>query len=197
MVKLWNHSARHIMSGVDEYYPPPRDSFSIRIGTSKLLVVFLIVTLFLYLLYTYPQRCVVRMEGIELKSGDVSFGEKVWLKIDGWYSKKLMGHEFEGSMFINDKALHKINLKFDKFGNCSIFSYREDKGEYDFFGELFVDGRFEKLAICVFEKDIEGAGASHWSSKGGLVIAAPAGNRAEALKIATVLIAKKHKINLE
>jgi hypothetical protein len=65
----------------------------------------------------------------------------------------------------------------------SAFSYREDKGEYDFFGELFVDGRFEKLAICVFEEDIEKADASHWSSKGGFVIAAPAGSKEEALKI--------------
>jgi hypothetical protein len=137
------------------------------------------------------------MEGIEFKSGDGSFEEKISVKIEGWYSKKLRGHEFKGSMFINDNQLHEVNLKFDKYGNSSIISYREDKGEYDFFGELFVDGHFEKLAICVFEKDIEKASASHWSSKGGLVIAAPAGNRDEALKIATELIGKKHKINLE
>jgi hypothetical protein len=49
-------------------------------------------------------------------------------------------------------------LKFDKYGNSSIISYRADKGEYDFFGELFADGRFEKLAICVFEEDIENPG---------------------------------------
>jgi hypothetical protein len=42
------------------------------------------------------------MEGIGFKAGDGSFEEKVSVKIDGWYSKKLMGHEFEGSMFIND-----------------------------------------------------------------------------------------------
>ncbi|HHW01205.1 MAG TPA: hypothetical protein GXX35_00035 [Thermoanaerobacterales bacterium] len=185
------------MSGVDGYYPSPRDSFSIRIGTSKLIVVFLIVILFLYLFYTYPQRCVVRMEGIGFRSGDVSFEEKVSVKIDGWYSKKLRGNEFEGSMFINDNELHEVNFKFDKYGNSSIFSYREDKGEYDFFGELFVDGRFEKLAICVFEKDIKNPGASHWSSKDGFVIAAPAASRDEALKIATELIGKKLKINLK
>jgi hypothetical protein len=86
-------------------------------------------------------------------------------------------------MFINDNELHEVNLKFDKYGNSSIISYREDKGEYDFFGELFADGRFEKLAICVFEKDIKNPGASHWSSKDGFVIAAPAGSKEEALKI--------------
>jgi hypothetical protein len=137
------------------------------------------------------------MEGIEFKSGNGLFEKKVSVKIDGWYSKKLRGHEFEGSMFINDNELREVNLKFDKYGNSSIISYREDKGEYDFFGELFVNGRFEKLAICVFEEDIEKAGASHWSSKGGLVVAAPAENRGEALKIASELIGKKHKINLK
>jgi hypothetical protein len=137
------------------------------------------------------------MEGIEFKSGNGSFEKKVSVKIDGGHSKKLSGHEFEGSMFINDNELREVNLKIDNYGNSSIISYREDKGEYDFFGELFVDGCFEKLAICVFEKDVEKAGASHWNSKGGFVIAAPAGNRKEALKMATQLIGKKHKINLE
>lgn len=195
MFKLWNHSVGNEKS--DGYYPSPRESFSIRIGTSKLPVVFLIAILFLYLFYTYPRRCVVGREGIKFKSGDGSYEEKVTVKIDGWYSKKLLGNEFEGCMFINDNELHEVNLKFDKYGNSSIFSYREDKGEYDFFGEMFVDGHFEKLAICVFEGDIEKDGASHWSSKGGLVIAAPAGNREEALKIATELIGEKHKINLK
>jgi len=184
------------MSGVDGYYPPPRISFSHRIGVSKLLIVFLIAILFLYFFYTYPRRCVVEMEGIKFKSGDGSFEEKVLIKIDGWYSKKLRRHEFQGSIFINDNELHEVNLKFDKYGNSSIISYRKDKGKYDFFGEMFVDGRFKKLAICVFEEDIERA-ASHWSSKGGLVIAAPAGNRDEALKIAMELMGKKYKINLE
>lgn len=64
------------MSGVDGYYPPPRISFSHRIGVSKLLIVFLIAILFLYFFTHTLEDALLRWKELSLNRGTAPLRKK-------------------------------------------------------------------------------------------------------------------------
>lgn len=119
--------------------------------------------------------------------------EEVTITVKGEMYKKLFGQDrFKGTIDIQGDIPENLVLNeghveivfIDNSGILSTFNFKRH------YGQLFINSNFNKFAIIVFdevERTKDGASYS-WDPENGLVIAAPATNRIEALDLSNEII---------
>ena len=161
-----------------------------RLKYSKKLIFYIVIILFISgVIYFYPREISKDFSGIMYRLGDTNYLENMNVSIQGNISKGLLkGDKFEGAIFIGDKKLTKISMRFDDFGRGNLFYYDENVGDYKSYGDLISNNMRDEFTIIVLEENKEKRGSSSWSSKDGLMISAPASSRNEALGISNKLM---------
>jgi hypothetical protein len=121
--------------------------------------------------------------------GSGSLVENIDINVNGYFSRGLFkGDRFEGTINIGDKELQKLDMMFAKDKGGILFYYDETTGDYTSHGQIYFDNKREKIAITVFDQSRQDKSKKNWSSNNGLMISAPANNRAEALEISNELL---------
>ena len=156
-----------------------------RIISYALIVLFIMFSM----IYFYPREINSEYDAIMYRLGDSNYSENIKVSITGYISKGfLKGDKFEGTITIGDNKLSKINTRFDNFGRGLLFCFDEDTGDYGSYGDMFSNKRMKEFTICILEEDKQRKGGKTWSPVDGLMISAPASNRAEALEISNNLM---------
>jgi hypothetical protein len=161
----------------------------------KMMRVFFLIAAICFILYKIPVYKHRTFEGVlfQLGAENVHIVQPVEVEIKGVIKRYFFKPRvFEGTMRIGDERLpppgsreEKLKIRLGKLEESQIRTYDEN-GDFYFLGLLRLNHNVSKVAITVNEQ-LENS-ATHWSSKDGMVIAAPATNRAEALAIADELI---------
>jgi hypothetical protein len=140
----------------------------------------------------------------QLGSENNHFTKPVTISIDGKLLKSITGIKtFIGTINIEgenipvpeDQRELEINFQPDGAGHI-VYGYFENgrPGTYSY-GTLYVNKDFSKVTVATFEKDGVDRSSGSWTSEDGFMITAPAGNRAEALKISNELMKDYLKSN--
>ncbi len=149
----------------------------------------IIVLVIIFFVYIYPKKIDREINAIMYRLGDSHYSENIQVDINGYFSKGLLkGDRFEGVMTIGENKLTKINLRFDKFNRGLLFCYDENTGDYTSYGDMYSDQMMKEFTICILEEDIQGKGGKTWSPIDGLMVAAPANNRVEAIDMSNKLM---------
>lgn len=162
------------------------------------ILIVLILLIGSYIGYTYPRSWVKEFEGIQYRIGESAkdYSNIVKIKFDGTFSKNfIFGNTFKGELYINDLRFYEDELKFDKFNRAFLISHQSKMmGENLIPSMLIIDSGFNKLVIAISERNSRDVGTTSsgygWSVHDGLVIAAPAKNRNDAVSITSEIIAK-------
>lgn len=160
----------------------------------KMMRVFFLIAAICFILYKIPVYKHRTFEGVlfQLGAENVHIVQPVEVEIKGVIKRYFFKPRvFEGTMRIGDERLpppgsreEKLKIRLGKLEDSRILTFDANGGFY-FYGLLRLNHNVSKIAIAVNEQFDNGG---HWSSKDGMVIAAPATNRAEALAIADELI---------
>jgi len=157
----------------------------IKIISYALIILFIIFGI----IYFYPRKISGEYNAIMYRLGDSNYSENIKVSINGYLSKGLLkGDNFEGNVTIGDNKLSKINMRFDNFRRGLLSCYVESIGDYTSYGDMYSDKMMKEFTICVLEEDKQRKGGKTWSGTDGLMISAPASNRAEALEISNKLM---------
>ncbi|MCL6458255.1 MAG: hypothetical protein K6T85_09645 [Gorillibacterium sp.] len=153
--------------------------------------------LVLFLWYIYSKPYTLQVQGIQCQLGEThqDYVEPVTITINGTVQKRLNGSQiFKGMIEIEGEGLphledqKKVLINIDKRGRGTIFDYYFDQdapGPFSY-DSIFIDDKFESLTILV-KKEVK-AGAYSWTSDDGIIIAAPAINREEAVALSEKLM---------
>lgn len=144
--------------------------------------------------YSLPKEIDQTFNGYLFGTGEKDeINEEVTITVKGEMYKKLFGQDrFKGTIDIQGDipenfVLNEGYVEIVFVENSGILSTFNFKRHY---GQLFINSNFNKLAIIVFdevERTKDGASYS-WDPENGLVIAAPATNRIEALDLSNEVI---------
>lgn len=160
-----------------------------RTNKKTILYTLIILLIIFSTIYFYPRKINREYNAIMYRLGDVNYSENIKVRVNGYISKGLLkGDKYEGIVTIGDIKLSKINMRFDNFKRGLLFSYVENKGEYTSYGDMFSNKMMKEFTICILEEDKKRKGGKTWSGIDGLMISAPASNRAEALEISNKLM---------
>ena len=156
----------------------------------KIKYVYIIIALLLLgTLYLYPRKFNNSYNALIYRLGDKSYSENVQINIEGWTSNSFFrSPSFKGTIFIGDKKLSSISMKFDKNNKADIFYFDEASGEYRSYGFMLTKNIRKQFTVGISEAKNSDDSAEHWSSKDGLILSAPANNRDEALEISKNLM---------
>lgn len=146
--------------------------------------------------FLYPKPILTEVKGVQYQLGDANpdYTENVTILIDGEFIRNLNGiRNFYGTVSIEGETLpvsedrRDLNISFDKDGRGAMEYNDINSGkQYYLYGDLFIEGNFEKLTIAKYE-DTSEAGRG-WSSEDGIVISGPADNRQQGLEISEKLM---------
>lgn len=140
-------------------------------------------------IYIIPWRHTIdtTIQGIQCRIGDEDYSENVSIKVKGVYTQYLIKNDtFEGMISIDsydftlDVPIAPTQF-YDGHANLIYDNMRS-------LGMFICTPNFDKLLITV-DEPIEATSKS-WSGNNGLIISAPAKNRAQALEIAKILSSK-------
>lgn len=132
----------------------------------KIYVYTIIALLLLCTLYLYPRKFNSSYNSIIYRLGDKSYSENVQVNIEGWISNRFFrSYSFKGTIFIGDKKLSDISLKFDKNNKADIFYFDEASGEYRSYGFMFTKNIIKQFTVGISEAKNSYDSAKHWSSK--------------------------------
>lgn len=133
-------------------------------------------------------------EGISYQLGTNQNVKPEIIHIEGTLQRNWNGaRTFSGIIEIEDEELpipnHEITIKFETEGRGSMrySGFSEGKLYSHSYGSLYIEKDFSSFTIAkyIHEKDFR---RSSWSGKDGLMISAPASNRAEALTLSNELM---------
>jgi hypothetical protein len=145
-----------------------------------------------YVYYTLPRAVNLSYEGIKYTVGNLQQQEQITMNIKGFYYNKLLTKDyFKGSITIEDETYSRLKLLVGE--QLQLISYRDYEGDgaIHCYGEIFIDKKLENLTIC------KQTGKDDWNSENGIMVSAPAKNRAEALEISNKLMRNVLKYRLE
>lgn len=157
----------------------------------KKLFGFIIPTFFIILcvIYFYPRELNGEYSGIMYRLGDSNYSESLKVSFNGYLSRRLInGDKFQGTINIGGNQLSRLDIRFDNDGKGDLFYYDKNIGEYRTYGFIISNNIKSGFVICVLEDDTQERKSSTWSSKHGLVIAAPADNRNAAVDMSNKLM---------
>ncbi|MHA7966783.1 hypothetical protein ACX93W_21970 [Paenibacillus sp. CAU 1782] len=147
--------------------------------------------------FFYPKPILMEVKGVQYQLGDSNpeYIENVTILIDGEFIRNLNGsRNFYGSVSIEGETLPvsedriELNISFDKNGRgpMEYNDINNSNGQYYLYGDLFMEGDFEKLTIAKYQDT--GEASRGWSSEDGIVISGPADNRQQGLEISRELM---------
>lgn len=98
-----------------------------------------------------------------------------------WVPKEF-NHSFDGVKY------NVFELKFDEFNSASINGLKDSGASFSL-GYIYFDKAYESFTITLYEK--KGLNSYRWNPENGLMVTAPAQNRAEAVELANYHLQKK------
>ncbi|GAA0488274.1 hypothetical protein GCM10008986_12390 [Salinibacillus aidingensis] len=150
--------------------------------------------------YIYPKPYTHTFEGVRYQLGSENMGmeEPVTIKLDGEIQNRLFGNRtFRGTILIDGQNIPpenagEVGIQFDIKDRGDGVKYtviKEDENypSLYFLGTIFLNQQLGELALTIHDQRESG---SRWSSKDGMMITAPAGNRSEALSTANKLMSE-------
>ncbi len=168
-------------------------NMKVRIMKTKVLIIafaLLIMAIIAFGIYSWPVKIQENLDGITYRSNISGYSKEMNLIMDGHYYRNLFKqNEFLGKFYIegielpeNLKQNGSINIYFDKNNQGSLYYQNIELGDgsdWFFVAAVYMDIKGKRVAVTIHEG--AGTGSSQWSSAGGLIFAAPAKNRAEAI----------------
>jgi hypothetical protein len=145
----------------------------------------------------WPREVDFEAQGMKYRLGSPGAPEERPLKVSirGKLYRNLKGDlTFKGTVGLEGEDIpvpeDQRTVKITKYKGLHsywlVYSYIEDAKPYIFsMGQLFTDDDFGRIAIQLYEHE-EGGG--HWDAESGLMIAAPASNREEAVALSNELM---------
>ncbi|MCY6355224.1 hypothetical protein [Clostridium sp. ZS2-4] len=171
-----------------------------RVRARTILVILFVVLVLAYVYIAFPRTYNKTFQGIKYRLGETNnqFTEKVTISINGKLSNDfIFGKKFVGKIKINDlefpkeNELKEIKLKFDKYNRSNIQYYFVNKAQtfsQVTYGPIYINDDFSQLTINIMEPQNLYIPNKKWIGDNGLMIAAPASNRKEALQISNSLM---------
>ncbi|WP_377946615.1 hypothetical protein [Alkalibacillus flavidus] len=125
-------------------------------------------------------------------------GEKVTIEIKGELQGSIFTNkQFAGSLTIDGKQIPSHNAVEDtvtleleeSLGGLLVYSEQQGRS-YNIiqYGELHQNGEFEEIVIKKFSED------NGWNGEDGMIIAAPASNKAQALNVANDILSPSNPL---
>lgn len=154
---------------------------------TSLLIIYLAI-------YFIPWRHKIdtTIQGMQFRIGDKDYSKDVSIKVKGVYKQYLIKKDtFEGAISVDIYDFtHNTTIAPTTFydGHGNLIYESKNYLELHSLGLLVCSPDFHKMLITVNEP-VE-KGAKGWSGENGLVIAAPANNREEAIEAAEILSSK-------
>ncbi len=154
-----------------------------------ILGVILLIALSAFVIMSIGTNIDVEIVGVRYQLGkdNIEYEESITLKFKGKYVNSFFNHVFIGDVNIDGHKLNELNnskttLKFDKYNRANLYdtNYNHVLILTDF---IFINDDFSKVAICISEPSDDDPNSSHWDSGTGIMMAAPASNREQALAI--------------
>ena len=148
-------------------------------------------------IYFWPVSINENIDGILYRGNLPQYSENYTLVMEGhYYRNPFSKNEFLGRFYIDgidlpDKLEQSgnVNIKFDKKGQGALYyqsNEPEDGLSWFSIGSVYFDINDQKVVVAVF--DGAGTGSGEWNSGDGLIFAAPAANRSEALAVTNELM---------
>lgn len=153
-----------------------------RVGIS-ILIIFLTVG---YFYYTFPRKVNLAYDGIKCNINDQQQQEQVKINLTGFYHNQIFAKDFfRGSVTIDNEIYPDLKLLIED--QLQMIQYRdyEGSGKLHTYGEAFIEENLKALTILLVHDTENG-----WEGEDGLILSAPAKNKAEALEIYNKLMKK-------
>ncbi len=165
-----------------------------------IVVIFVCIGLFV-ILHEITLAVDTNIEGIQYRINDPGYEERVTIKISGVYKESLFQDStFTGKIQISNHDFtqnYNADIKFNgDFSYVTYYNYGDknfdhmkETGVVEIpitLGQICTSKSFKQILLTVFEENIDASG-SGWSAENGVVICAPATNRADAVKLAEKL----------
>lgn len=154
-----------------------------------ILGVILLIALSAFVIMSIGTNIDVEIIGVRYQLGkdNVEYEEPITLKFEGKYVNSFFNHVFIGDVYIDGHKLNELNnskttLKFDKYNRAQLYDTTYN-AMLIFPGSIYINDDFSKVTICISEPSDEDPNSMHWDSGTGIMMAAPASNREQALAI--------------
>ncbi len=171
--------------------------FNRRIVNLFLLILLLITIGFLASL----KRINKEFPAVKYRLGDEETFENITIKINGVYQRRLFfsdvfkgsiyieGYEFTGTTSASINSVILSDIYFEKDGSGWYRYLKTDNGELQklMMGTIYMDDNFSRVALTVHDDSVDSS-VTGWSIENGLIIAAPAKTKEEAVKISNQLL---------
>jgi hypothetical protein len=167
----------------------------------KYLLAAVIAILGIAFWYYSPKNIHRNLNGLIYQLGEAENGKKVNIRIDGQQRFTMTGDRiFEGTIEIEGQSIsvpsrnRKLELNFDQNNSSPVsYVYFSNKNgapntEIIHFGQIYAAKSFSRLTIRKFNED------GVWTGSEGLMIAAPADNWKDAIKLSDDLI-EEYQLN--
>jgi len=142
-----------------------------------------------YVVMSIGTKLDVELVGIRYRLGEdnIKYEESVTLKFEGRYVNSFFKRSFIGDIYINSYKLNKINnsktqITFNEHNSAQLYDTNHNN-DIILTDRIYINDDFTKVAICVGESFDEDSTSKSWNSSTGLIIAAPASNREQALMV--------------
>ena len=165
--------------------------------TSKIIIgillIIIVAGLITWAIYSWPVKVDQTINGITYKCGELDYSEKMTLVLDGHYYHHIFkSDEYIGKIYIVEMELKDsiskqniTNITFSmKIGGglyYQDFSNQSGSG-YTFFGGVLLNPKGPEVVITIQDE------SGGWNSGNGIVFAAPASDRAQAISLTNELM---------
>ncbi|WP_188208293.1 hypothetical protein [Alkalibacillus aidingensis] len=160
---------------------------------NKIILFILIVgVIYLFFLLQSPTSINKEYEGFIYQLGSDAEGKKAKIEVNGELKNSIFDkNQFEGFISVNGEKIPPNNAVQDtvildleeQLGGLLIYTIQNERGESILqYGELHQNDEFKEVLITKFPED------GSWNVEDGIIIAAPANNKDEALNIANEII---------
>ncbi|MCK5811693.1 MAG: hypothetical protein KAG94_02230 [Clostridiales bacterium] len=144
--------------------------------------VILLIALAVFVVMSIGTKVDVELDCIQYRLGidNIEYEELITLKFEGRYVNSFLAHIFVGDVYIDGYKLNNIpgkktSLDFNKYNSAQLYDTNDSHGVITT-DRILINDDFSKMAICINE---EGS----WNSSSGLMMAAPASSREQAIAI--------------
>lgn len=150
---------------------------------ARCIIIVLLILGAIISLVPFPTSVNVTYSGVQWKVGNNDYSETVEITAKGTYYRYLFKeNKFKGHIYLSNypktaaenSELYEITFPESPFGGT--MRYITSGGKIEIFGNIYVEGNFQKILIHAWGADEEGSA--------GLFIAAPALNRQSANELA-------------
>ncbi|SKC68737.1 hypothetical protein [Maledivibacter halophilus] len=151
-----------------------------------IIIYFLILA---YFLTWVPKEFNHSFDGVKYRLNSDKIIKETRVVFEGVLIKPIFGgNSFSGTITIDGVKYNVFELKFDEFNSASINGLKDSGASFSL-GYIYFDKAYESFTITLYEK--KGLNSYGWNPENGLMVTAPAQNRAEAVELANYHLQKK------